>query len=188
MLFGTSELGRIFRVSAVNETVSDQWFLILYIDLAKELPATLLLRPFNYDTIAIRIYELTKQWDFIQKCFAIAFIDRNNSDSGVSTEYQRRKMKPIVSVEQLHKHFCKKAFVLPMNSPFRFKKVRFLRFWGEVAVVKQRFWGWSLGLEAPDSGTIRIGDRVVFDAKTNLPPSQREIAIVFQNYAFFCRI
>lgn len=33
-------------------------FLILYIDIAKELPATLLLRPFNFDTIAVRIYEL----------------------------------------------------------------------------------------------------------------------------------
>ena len=33
-------------------------FLILYIDIAKELPATLILRPFNYDTLAIRIYEL----------------------------------------------------------------------------------------------------------------------------------
>lgn len=33
-------------------------FLILYIDIAKELPATLLLRPFNFDTMAVRIYEL----------------------------------------------------------------------------------------------------------------------------------
>lgn len=33
-------------------------FLILYIDIAKELPATLILRPFNFDTLAIRIYEL----------------------------------------------------------------------------------------------------------------------------------
>lgn len=33
-------------------------FLILYIDIAKELPATLILRPFNFDTLAVRIYEL----------------------------------------------------------------------------------------------------------------------------------
>jgi len=33
-------------------------FLILYIDIAKELPATLILRPFNFDTLAIRISEL----------------------------------------------------------------------------------------------------------------------------------
>jgi len=39
------------------------------------------------------------------------------------------------------------------------------------------------GLETPDSGKISIGDKVVFDAKVNLAPNQREIAIVFQNYA-----
>ncbi len=59
VLFGTSELGRIFRVYLpLMKPYLISGFLILYIDLAKELPATLLLRPFNYDTIAIRIYEL----------------------------------------------------------------------------------------------------------------------------------
>ena len=37
------------------------------------------------------------------------------------------------------------------------------------------------GLEGITSGTISIGDRVV----NNLPPSQRDIALVFQNYALY---
>ena len=37
------------------------------------------------------------------------------------------------------------------------------------------------GLEAVTSGTIRIGEKVV----NNLPPSQRDIAMVFQNYALY---
>ncbi|MXN67445.1 sn-glycerol-3-phosphate ABC transporter ATP-binding protein UgpC [Stappia sp. GBMRC 2046] len=37
------------------------------------------------------------------------------------------------------------------------------------------------GLEAISSGTIAIGERVV----NNLPPSQRDIAMVFQNYALY---
>lgn len=58
-VFGTDELERIFRVYLpLMRPYLLSGFLILYIDLAKELPATLLLRPFNYDTIAIRIYEL----------------------------------------------------------------------------------------------------------------------------------
>ncbi|AFL69652.1 ABC transporter permease [Sulfurospirillum barnesii] len=58
-VFGTSEWGRIFNVYVpLLRPYLLSGFLILYIDLAKELPATLLLRPFNYDTIAIRIYEL----------------------------------------------------------------------------------------------------------------------------------
>ena len=37
------------------------------------------------------------------------------------------------------------------------------------------------GLEEVTDGTIRIGERVV----NNLPPSQRDIAMVFQNYALY---
>ena len=37
------------------------------------------------------------------------------------------------------------------------------------------------GLEAISSGSISIGDRVV----NNLPPAQRDIAMVFQNYALY---
>lgn len=59
IVFGTGEFGRIFSVYLpLMRPYLLSGFLILYIDLAKELPATLLLRPFNYDTIAIRIYEL----------------------------------------------------------------------------------------------------------------------------------
>ena len=32
--------------------------LIVFIDIAKELPATLLLQPFNYETMATRVYRL----------------------------------------------------------------------------------------------------------------------------------
>lgn len=58
-IFGKNELHTIFTVYLPQITpYLLSGFLILYIDIAKELPATLILRPFNYDTIAIRIYEL----------------------------------------------------------------------------------------------------------------------------------
>lgn len=38
-----------------------------------------------------------------------------------------------------------------------------------------------VGLERVDSGTVRIGDRVVND----VPPQRRDIAVVFQNYALY---
>lgn len=39
------------------------------------------------------------------------------------------------------------------------------------------------GLERPDSGTIRIGERVVND----LPPKDRDVAFVFQNFSLYPR-
>jgi iron(III) transport system ATP-binding protein len=41
------------------------------------------------------------------------------------------------------------------------------------------------GLERPDGGSVRLGDRVVYDhrARINLPPNKRELGMVFQSYA-----
>jgi len=33
-------------------------FILVFVDIVKELPATLILRPFNFDTLAIHVYEL----------------------------------------------------------------------------------------------------------------------------------
>ncbi|PHI18207.1 molybdenum ABC transporter ATP-binding protein [Lewinellaceae bacterium SD302] len=41
------------------------------------------------------------------------------------------------------------------------------------------------GLETPTSGTIKDDDQIYYDAHTNLPPQQRDIGFVFQDYALF---
>ncbi|WP_418181050.1 ABC transporter permease [Aliarcobacter lanthieri] len=58
-IFCKSEAQSIFKIYLpLLKPYLISGFLILYIDIAKELPATLILRPFNFDTLAIRIYEL----------------------------------------------------------------------------------------------------------------------------------
>lgn len=58
-IFGKNELTNIIKVYfPLMRPYILSGFLILYIDIAKELPATLILRPFNFDTLAIRIYQL----------------------------------------------------------------------------------------------------------------------------------
>jgi ABC-type sulfate/molybdate transport systems ATPase subunit len=41
------------------------------------------------------------------------------------------------------------------------------------------------GLLRPDSGQITLGRRVLYDARTFVPPYQRNIGVVFQEYALF---
>lgn len=43
------------------------------------------------------------------------------------------------------------------------------------------------GIEKPDKGVIRLGDRVLFDSERhiNLPPQKRHIGYLFQEYALF---
>ena len=58
-IFGKSEIKNMIQIYfPLMKPYIISGFLILYIDIAKELPATLILRPFNFDTLAIRIYEL----------------------------------------------------------------------------------------------------------------------------------
>ena len=41
------------------------------------------------------------------------------------------------------------------------------------------------GFERPDSGTIRLGERILSDAGHFVPPERRGVGIVFQDYALF---
>src|SRR5690242_12474017 len=43
------------------------------------------------------------------------------------------------------------------------------------------------GLELPDSGEIRLGDKVLFSSAggINLPPNRRGLGMVFQSYAIW---
>ena len=41
------------------------------------------------------------------------------------------------------------------------------------------------GLERPDDGEVRVGDRVLTNADTFVPPEKREVGMVFQDWALF---
>ena len=41
------------------------------------------------------------------------------------------------------------------------------------------------GFESADGGSVRVGDRVVLDEATWLPPEERRVGMVFQDYALF---
>jgi iron(III) transport system permease protein len=59
-LYGRGEWHRLWRIYLpMVKGAFISGFLIVFIDISKELPATLLLRPFNFDTLATRIYELS---------------------------------------------------------------------------------------------------------------------------------
>ncbi len=49
-------------------------FIVVFIEVIKELPLTMVLRPFNYDTLAIRAYELSEQSQVIESSVPAMFI------------------------------------------------------------------------------------------------------------------
>jgi iron(III) transport system permease protein len=49
-------------------------FIIVFIEVIKELPLTLVLRPFNYDTLAILSHELVNQSQIVESSVPAMFI------------------------------------------------------------------------------------------------------------------
>ena len=57
--FGLSNFSILKKVHMpIMKTTLITSFILVFVDIVKELPATLILRPFNFDTLAINIYEL----------------------------------------------------------------------------------------------------------------------------------
>ena len=49
--------------------------LLVFVDVMKELPATLILRPFNYDTLAVKAYELASDEALAAaSCYAVTIV------------------------------------------------------------------------------------------------------------------
>ena len=49
--------------------------LLVFVDVMKELPATLILRPFNYDTLAVKAYELASDEALSgSACYALTIV------------------------------------------------------------------------------------------------------------------
>ena len=62
-----------------------------------------------------------------------------------------------------------------------------LGFLGESGSGKSMCLKCIAGLESPDKGKIIINDKILFDSekKINIPPQERKIGYLFQNYALF---
>ncbi len=92
-------------------------------------------------------------------------------------------MKEIVKIKNLQKTFCKGNICVANHINLEIKEGEIFTVLGKSGSGKTTFLRMIAGLEKPDGGEISIDEKVVFDNKTNLEPNQRDIAVVFQNYA-----
>ena len=64
---------KIIHLHLLNRSVLTA-LLIVFVDVLKELPATLILRPFNFNTLSVRAYELASDERLIDAAPASLFI------------------------------------------------------------------------------------------------------------------
>ena len=72
-----------------------------------------------------------------------------------------------------------------LEAELAFESGDFIALYGASGGGKTTILRLIAGFEAPQSGFIRVGDKIFFDDKINLAPQKRNIGFLFQDYALF---
>ncbi len=92
-------------------------------------------------------------------------------------------MNEIVQIKNLHKVFCKGNICVANRINLSINEGEIFTILGKSGSGKTTFLRMIAGLETPDDGEITINENIVFSKNKNLEPKEREVAVVFQNYA-----
>jgi ABC-type Fe3+/spermidine/putrescine transport system ATPase subunit len=88
-----------------------------------------------------------------------------------------------LQVKQLNKSYGSRQVV--SNVDFQMEEGEILSLLGPSGCGKTTILRSIAGLVTPDSGVIQVGDRVLFDGKRGIPVEERQIGMVFQDYALW---
>ncbi|GAB5527878.1 MAG: sulfate/molybdate ABC transporter ATP-binding protein [Roseivirga sp.] len=88
---------------------------------------------------------------------------------------------------KLHKKLWSAEGQMNLHVAFSLEKGGFLTLYGPSGAGKTSILRMLAGLMTPDAGAISAGGKTWFDSdsKTNLPPQQRRLGFLFQDYALF---
>lgn len=92
-------------------------------------------------------------------------------------------LQTAVQVEHLHKSFGRFAAIRDVS--LWVQEGEILGLLGPSGCGKTTLLRLIAGLDTPDTGEIRVGDRCVAAANVFVPPEQRSLGMVFQDFALF---
>ncbi|MEA5571426.1 ABC transporter ATP-binding protein [Calothrix sp. UHCC 0171] len=95
------------------------------------------------------------------------------------------KQSVILSLENITKQYSEDSKPAVNNVSLRLLEGDILGFLGPSGCGKTTLLRLIGGLERPQTGTVKIGGKVVCDRTNWIPPENRDIGIVFQDYALF---
>lgn len=94
-------------------------------------------------------------------------------------------MSAVLEIRGLSKRYRGNADPALASVSLRQESAELLALVGESGSGKTTLLRLLAGLEIPDRGRILLNGKVIFDEKTMVPPEQRGIGLIFQDYALF---
>ncbi len=94
-------------------------------------------------------------------------------------------MSIILHIEKLFKSYNKKEGVVINGVDLAIEKGKIVCVVGESGSGKTTLTRLVAGLETQDHGVIKLNDKIVASDKVFIPPEDRKIGMVFQDYALF---
>jgi iron(III) transport system ATP-binding protein len=92
---------------------------------------------------------------------------------------------PILALQGVGKRYSRTSAAAVSDVDLAVRDGEVLGLVGESGCGKSTLLRLVAGLEVPDTGTIRIGDRTVAGARAWVPPERRGVGMVFQDFALF---
>ena len=168
--------------------------MLVFVDVMKELPATIIMRPFNFDTLAIRTYQLVSDerlTDAASAALAIVavgivpviILTSPSRVRGPAMAESEQQTEMGLVVEGVSHAFDGRAVVRDINLQVAPSELVCLL--GPSGCGKTTILRIVAGLEELQSGRIVIDGRSVAGDVAHVPPEQRRISLLFQDFALF---
>ncbi|MGM0623176.1 MAG: ABC transporter ATP-binding protein [Campylobacterota bacterium] len=91
----------------------------------------------------------------------------------------------LLEIKNLQKTFCKGGVCVAKEIDFSVKEGEIFTLMGKSGSGKSSLLRMICGFETPDGGEIVLDKKPLYSSLVNLDPKDRQLSIVFQNYALF---
>ncbi|GAA0290966.1 ABC transporter ATP-binding protein [Halarchaeum salinum] len=108
---------------------------------------------------------------------------RSTRGSTRSTDRSDERAETVVELESVTRSFAAETAVA--NLSLRVHEGELLTLLGPSGCGKTTTLRLLAGLDRPDTGTVRVRGDVVADAERFVPPDERDVGLLFQNFALF---
>ncbi len=162
-------------------------FLLIFIDILKELPITLILRPFNYNTLSVLTFEYASSEQLAQAAlpallitiiglFPLLFIYKILND-------REGKLMSIINLEKVSLTLNKLNILQDIT--FSLNKREVVSILGPSGSGKSSILRIIAGLIKPTEGYVYFSNKLISSNKSIVPTGQRNIGLMFQEDVLF---